>query len=93
MGLAYASLNDHYRARDCYKKACQLDPSNDSYKNNLAIADEKVREAERSNPFAGLGMGGPGSPFGGMDIGAMLNNPALMQMASNLMQDPNMQNL
>lgn len=93
MGLAYASLNDHYRARDCYKKACELDPGNDSYKNNLAIAEEKVREAERGNPFAGLGMGGPGSPFGGMDIGAMLNNPALMQMASNLMQDPNMQNL
>lgn len=47
MGLAYASLNDHYRARDCYKKACELDANNESYKNNLAIAEEKVAESER----------------------------------------------
>jgi len=48
MGLAYASLNDHHRARECYKKAAELDPSNDSYKNNLAIAEEKVAELEVS---------------------------------------------
>ena len=39
------------------------------------------------------GMGGmPGMP-GGFDIGAVLGNPALMNMASQMMQDPNMQNL
>jgi small glutamine-rich tetratricopeptide repeat-containing protein alpha len=44
MGLAYASLNDHHRARDCYKKAVELDPQNESYRNNLRIAEEKVSE-------------------------------------------------
>ena len=44
MGLAYASLNDHQRARDCYKKAIELDPENESYKNNLRIAEEKLAE-------------------------------------------------
>ena len=30
---------------------------------------------------------------GGMDIGSFLNNPALMNMASTMLQDPNMQNM
>jgi small glutamine-rich tetratricopeptide repeat-containing protein alpha len=33
------------------------------------------------------GMGGPG----GMDLGSFLNNPALMNMATTMLQDPNMQ--
>jgi len=90
MGLAYASLNDHFRARECYKKAAELDPQNESYKNNLSIAEEKVSELERQNPFGG--MGGAGG-LGNFDIGSVLGNPALMNMASQLMQDPNMQNL
>jgi len=85
MGLAYASLNDHYRARDCYRKAVELDPQNESYRNNLRIADEKV--AEQSSQ--------PGGQFGGMpfDLSSLLGNPALMNMATQLMSDPNMQNL
>lgn len=46
MGLAYASLNDHHQARDCYKKAVELEPDNESYRNNLNIAEEKVAEIE-----------------------------------------------
>lgn len=37
-------------------------------------------------------MGGGGG-LGNFDIGSVLGNPALMNMASQLMQDPNMQNL
>lgn len=48
MGLAYASLNDHHRALECYKKAADLDPNNESYKNNLSIAEEKVAELDVS---------------------------------------------
>jgi len=88
MGLAYASLNDHYRARDCYKKATELDPSNESYANNLSIAEEKVREMERQDPLAALAGG-----LGNFDLGSVLQNPALMQMASQVMADPAMQNL
>jgi tetratricopeptide (TPR) repeat protein len=51
MGLAYASLNDHHRARDCYKKAVELDPQNESYRNNLRIAEEKVAEVSHDFTF------------------------------------------
>ena len=30
---------------------------------------------------------------GGMDLGGFLNNPALMNMATTMLQDPNMQNM
>merc|ERR1712058_60655 len=41
--------------------------------------------------FPGMfpGMGGPG----GMDIGSFLNNPALMNMATTMLSDPNMQQM
>jgi small glutamine-rich tetratricopeptide repeat-containing protein alpha len=88
MGLAYASLNDHHRARDCYKKAHDLDPANESYRTNLSIAEDKVSELERQDPLSALTGG-----LGNFDIGSVLQNPALMQMASQVMSDPAMQNL
>lgn len=88
MGLAYASLNDHHRARECYKKAAELEPRNESYLTNLSIAEEKIAEIERSDPLAALAGG-----LGNFDIGSVLQNPALMQMASQVMSDPAMQNL
>lgn len=48
MGLAYASLNDHKRAKELYEKAIELDPQNDSYRNNLRIAEEKIQEQQVS---------------------------------------------
>ncbi|CAG2121933.1 unnamed protein product, partial [Medioppia subpectinata] len=80
MGLAFGNLNDHLKSRDCYRKAVELDPSNESYRNNLKIAEDKV--AEQSSQF--------GNPF---DLSSLLSNPALMNMATQLMSDPNMQNL
>lgn len=80
MGLAFGNLNDHQRSRDCYRKAVELDPNNESYRNNLKIAEEKVAEQtpQLGNPF---------------DLSSLLSNPALMNMATQLMTDPNMQNL
>ena len=40
--------------------------------------------------MAGLGGGGGGSQ---PDLTGILNNPALMNMATTLMSDPNMQNM
>ncbi|XP_002738141.1 small glutamine-rich tetratricopeptide repeat-containing protein beta-like [Saccoglossus kowalevskii] len=96
MGLAFTSINEHEKARDAYKKAIELDPDNASYITNLKIAEQKLREIN-------LGGGGGGIPgfggFGGMgpggmpDMGALLGNPALMNMASTMMQNPEMQRL
>nr|KAG5714026.1 hypothetical protein BaRGS_020354 [Batillaria attramentaria] len=45
MGIAFTALNDHESARECYRKALELDPDNQSYQNNLEIAEQKLREA------------------------------------------------
>jgi len=96
-GLAHSALNQHAAARDCYKKAMELDPSNASYKQNLEIAQQRleemtVQQQQQQQQQAGAG-GMPFPPGGGMDFGAMLNNPAVMNMAQQMFQDPNMQNM
>uniref|UniRef100_A0A8B9IKK3 Small glutamine rich tetratricopeptide repeat containing alpha n=1 Tax=Anser cygnoides TaxID=8845 RepID=A0A8B9IKK3_ANSCY len=44
MGLALSSLNKHTEAVVYYKKALELDPDNDTYKSNLKIAEQKMKE-------------------------------------------------
>ncbi|XP_022101717.1 small glutamine-rich tetratricopeptide repeat-containing protein alpha-like [Acanthaster planci] len=89
MGLAFTHLNDLRRAKDAYAKAVELEPDNDSYQTNLRIAEKKLKDAN---------LGGGGAPnlgpgLGGMDLGSFLNNPALMNAASTLLQNPQMQNM
>ncbi|GAA6217400.1 small glutamine-rich tetratricopeptide repeat-containing protein alpha-like [Lates japonicus] len=81
MGLALASLNKHTEAASYYKKALELDPDNDTYKTNLKIAEEKM---ETSSPTAGMG---------GVDLAGLLSNPGFMNMASSLMNNPQVQQL
>ncbi|XP_067872241.1 small glutamine-rich tetratricopeptide repeat-containing protein alpha-like isoform X3 [Heterodontus francisci] len=45
MGLALASLNKYSEAVNYYKKALELDPENESYKANLNIAEQKIKDA------------------------------------------------
>ncbi|KAM4548668.1 small glutamine-rich tetratricopeptide repeat-containing protein alpha isoform 1-T2 [Odontesthes bonariensis] len=81
MGLALASLNKHTEAVSYYKKALELDPDNDTYKTNLKIAEEKM---DTSSPTAGMG---------GVDLAGLLSNPGFMNMASSLMNNPQVQQL
>jgi len=90
MGLANSSLEKHKEAVENFKKALELEPDNESYKSNLQIAEDKVK----------AGVGGTGAPAapgmfpgmpGGLDLSSFLNNPALMNMATTMLQDPNMQ--
>lgn len=107
MGLAYSALGRHSEALTKYKRALELDPANESYKNNLKIAEEKSREGPPpANPLAGLanmfGGGGlpggfPGGLGGGMppgmpDMTSLLSNPQMMTMATQMMQNPDVQN-
>ncbi|XP_008835306.1 small glutamine-rich tetratricopeptide repeat-containing protein alpha isoform X1 [Nannospalax galili] len=82
MGLALSSLNKHAEAVAYYKKALELDPDNDTYKSNLKIAELKLREAP--SPTGGVG---------GLDIAGLLNHPNFITMASNLMNNPQLQQL
>jgi len=100
MGLANSSLEKHKEAVENFKKALEMEPDNDSYKSNLQIAQDKV--STQGSPgggsmFGGLagmpGAGGEGGAPGGFDLGGFLNNPALMNMATQMLSDPNMQNM
>merc|ERR1712079_707167 len=85
-----SSLEKHREAVENFKKALELEPDNESYKSNLQIAEDKVKSGVApSGGMGGMfpGMGGPG----GMDLSSFLNNPALMNMATTMLQDPNMQ--
>ncbi|KAM4810042.1 small glutamine-rich tetratricopeptide repeat-containing protein alpha [Rhinophrynus dorsalis] len=82
MGLALSSLNKHADAVGFYKKALELDPDNETYKSNLKIAEQKMKE-----------MPSPMAAPGGLDLAGLLNNPSFMSMASNLMNNPQVQQL
>jgi len=92
MGLAYSCLNKYAEARDAYRKALELDPTNEGFKNNLAIAEEKIRTGQSAGGAGGPQVPAGASPFG-FDLGSVLNNPAIMDFASQMMSDPNMQNM
>lgn len=79
MGLAYATLGNHQKAKESYLKAVELDPTNESYQNNLNIAEEKLNEqSTSSNPMGGID---PVSMFR-----SMMSNPEAMQMAMRTLQ-------
>ncbi|XP_064477204.1 small glutamine-rich tetratricopeptide repeat-containing protein beta-like isoform X2 [Ornithodoros turicata] len=91
IGLAYASLNEHQKAKESYQKAVELDPDNQSYINNLRVAEEKLRgmsaaalmqDPNMQNIMSGLMSGGlaQGGTGGGLD--ALLQ--AGQQLASQM---------
>ncbi|NWY03186.1 SGTB protein, partial [Nothoprocta ornata] len=82
MGLALTSVNKYEEAITSYQKALDLDPENDSYKSNLKIAEQKLRDV--SSPT------GTGLSF---DMASLINNPAFISMAASLMQNPQVQQL
>ncbi|XP_063003123.1 small glutamine-rich tetratricopeptide repeat-containing protein alpha isoform X2 [Elgaria multicarinata webbii] len=82
MGLALSSLNKLSEAVVYYRKALELDPDNETYKSNLKVTEQKMKEAP--SPTGGAG---------GFDLAGLLNNPGFMSMASNLMNNPQVQQL
>ncbi len=43
MGLAYSSVEKHKEAVDCFKKAIEIEPDNESYKSNLKLAEDRLQ--------------------------------------------------
>uniref|UniRef100_A0A6B2F7K0 Small glutamine-rich tetratricopeptide repeat-containing protein alpha n=1 Tax=Bothriechis nubestris TaxID=1766655 RepID=A0A6B2F7K0_9SAUR len=82
MGLALSSLNKLSEAVFYYRKALELDPENETYKSNLKVTEQKMKEAPSLTGGAG-----------GFDLAGLLNNPGFMSMASNLMNNPQVQQL
>lgn len=78
LGLALTALDRHREARAAFARAAQLEPENESYRQNLRLADERLTARGERPP---------------MDLGGLLQNPALLNMATEMLSDPNMQNL
>lgn len=88
LGLAYTSLNKHKEAKEHYQKALELDPGNESYKTNLQLAEEMLAQP---NNVGGLG-GRANMPGRDLIRSLLVDNPALMNMAQNMLSDPTLQN-
>lgn len=70
-------------AKTAYAKALQLDPNNTTYEANLKLAEERLQTME----------GASGGPPANFDFGNFMNNPALLTMASQMLNDPAFRNM
>ncbi|CAL8068314.1 unnamed protein product [Orchesella dallaii] len=84
MGLTYSSQNNQVDAILCYRKARELDPENESYRKNLQVAQHLMIQ---DIPSAQAQVSA--SP----NLETFLSNPNLANMASQMLQDPTVQNL
>lgn len=86
LGLAYSSLNRFKEAKECYEKALELDPDNESLKNNLLIAEESL--SRQSSEGVGAAAG-----FSNINLQSFLSNPTFINMATQMLANPAMQNM
>ncbi|KAG0035968.1 hypothetical protein BGZ82_004889 [Podila clonocystis] len=106
LGHAYFSVGKYKDAVSAYEKGLALEPNNATMKSSLATARNKARDNEvtpaaRSGPSPGAGGMPAGFPdlsalggAGGMpDLAGLMNNPALMNMAQQMMQSGALNNL
>lgn len=84
---AHFSLGKYDDAITAYEKGLELDPSNATLKSSIDAARGKLNassvERSASPPSGGAGGGFPG---GMPDLAGLLNNPAMMNMAQQMMQ-------
>jgi len=81
LGIAYSNLNMHKKAKDAYQRAVILDPTNSMYQENLKLAEERLLSSFPGDEAASMD---PAS----VDLGQFMNNPSLLNMASQMLNDP-----
>lgn len=91
LGTALFYDGNYSRAVDAYTRASELEPDNESYKQDLKQADEKLKSSGQALSAGASGMpnlfGGGGMPdFSQM--ASMMNNPQFMNAATQMMQNP-----
>uniref|UniRef100_A0A0A9WFW2 Small glutamine-rich tetratricopeptide repeat-containing protein alpha n=1 Tax=Lygus hesperus TaxID=30085 RepID=A0A0A9WFW2_LYGHE len=103
LGLAYCGLDDYNNALTNYKRAYDLEPSNEGYKKNYDLAKMKVKENKDTvsedgsvgNPGVARNSGSvpPTAPPNPMDFSGLFSNPQLLNIASHMLLDPQLQNM
>ncbi|KAK2145566.1 hypothetical protein LSH36_673g01049 [Paralvinella palmiformis] len=86
-GLAQMALHQYKEAKSSFAQALDLEPQNEGYKASLEQAEHKLQEVLQSGDM------GAGLNLGGLDFTSMLSNPALMNMATNMMSIPHIQQM
>lgn len=76
-------MQNYKEAKDAYARAVELDPNNPSYLRNFNLAQEKLQELEREYDQ-------PSRPF---DFERLINNPNVVNIASQMMNDPAFRNV
>jgi len=90
LGLAYFSLNKFTEAVNSYKKALELDPSNESTKNSLRAAEARANDASNAPASApGATPAAGANPLAGFDFMQFMKDPNFMNMAASMLQNPN----
>ncbi|XP_055838204.1 small glutamine-rich tetratricopeptide repeat-containing protein beta [Episyrphus balteatus] len=90
MGIAYSNLGKFDDAQAAYSKAIELEPDNQDYRTNLEVAKNQRPVATSADPAFNLG------PQLSEAIGAVLSNPALRDIVSNMQinrNDPRLMSL
>ncbi|KAJ1918525.1 Small glutamine-rich tetratricopeptide repeat-containing protein 2 [Mycoemilia scoparia] len=95
LGHAYYGLEKFQDAIDAYMKGLELEPSNANLKSSLSAAQSKLSSSSVSADSQSRSTDSPlgGAGAGGMDFASLLNNPAIMCMASNLMKNGGLEKL
>lgn len=84
LGIAYTNLNRFEEAYEAYKIALKFDPTNQAYESNLKLAEEKLQQQATAS---GVGSQLP------LDINQFINNPALIGMATQMLENPSFRNV
>ncbi|KAJ2890707.1 Small glutamine-rich tetratricopeptide repeat-containing protein 2 [Coemansia aciculifera] len=98
LGLAYFGMGNFEEAIAAYKKGLEQDPANKAMQSALESAQAKVASASSTARSAGgtaaaATSAAPGSGGGGFDLGSLMNNPALMNMAQSMMANGGLERL
>ncbi|KFD59101.1 hypothetical protein M514_00264 [Trichuris suis] len=84
MGLAYFNLGMYADAAETYKKAYELDPSNENFLCNMRLAENRASRQQSSTPDANSWRPA---------MNALFNSPTFLQTIYNLSQLPSVQSL
>ncbi|CAH0562246.1 unnamed protein product [Brassicogethes aeneus] len=84
LGIAYSNLNKYEDARKAYLTALKYDPGNSMYETNLKLAEERL--------YANMESAAP-PEHRPLDIGQFINNPNLLNMATQMLSDPNFRDI
>ena len=79
-------MGDYEEAKKAYEKALKIEPTNQAYQASMKSVEEKLGS---SSGAAGAAPGGMPN-LGGLDLGALMNNPDIMNMAAQFMSQPGM---